>query len=410
MLFRCLLFVFFLLACGSKADQLTTFNSGNWSGGAYSIDGKFSHCSMLANYPNGNILLFKIYANGTWSVGIANSKFNFKPGQPIKLQASVDGADPTEISGETISTSQISFPFSNISSFLIYKKASRLRFYIVGATSLPFDLTGFAAASDVLHQCYRHQMGLDADAAISSTVVVGPKSDVSKTVVRPSSNPNQAKSALSSDKEASGSGVVINKQGQIITNAHVIENCGRLAAGVTSRTVVPAKIIAVDERNDLAVIQPDTIIGEPIIFREGKGLRPGEDIVALGYPYSGLLASEANVGRGSVTALSGLMDDSRFVQISAPIQPGNSGGPLLDMQGRLGGINTSTLNALLMVKATGSVPQNVNFSIKASVVRDFLDAKAITYEVIPSTHTMSPEEVSEIGRRSTVLIECNASK
>jgi S1-C subfamily serine protease len=249
-------------------------------------------------------------------------------------------------------------------------------------------------------------MGLDVDAAHAAAPPPTRAPATAKTAAR-MAPPVPAKAKPDADEEASGSGVVINKTGQILTNAHVIRACRKLAAGATSRSLSPAKVVAVDERNDLAVIQPEAPIGEPIAFKDGKGLRPGEDIVALGYPYSGLLASEANVARGSVTALSGLLDDSRFVQISAPIQPGNSGGPLLDMNGRLVGIDTSTLNALLMVKSTGSVPQNVNFAIKASVARDFLDAKSINYDTLPPDHPLSPEEVSELGRKSTLLVVCN---
>jgi S1-C subfamily serine protease len=405
-----LLLTLILLPFGTAtADQMSTLKSGNWSGGAYGVDGRFSHCSMAASYANGNILLFKIYANGAWAVEIANEKFNFVPNENVTLQASVDGADPVEIKGQAITKNEIGFFIGNVATIATYRNAARLRFYVSGAISLPFDLTGFSAASDVLHQCYRHSMGLDADAAHAEKPASAPAPETLKTAARvppPSTTP---KTKPEADDEASGSGVVINKLGQILTNAHVIHACRKLEVGTTSRSLTAAKVVAVDERNDLAVIQPIALIGDPIAFKDGKGLRPGEDIVALGYPYSGLLASEANVARGSVTALSGLMDDSRFVQISAPIQPGNSGGPLLDMNGRLVGIDTSTLNALLMVKATGSVPQNVNFAIKASVARDFLDAKSINYDATPADHALSPEEVSELGRKSTLLVVCNGA-
>jgi S1-C subfamily serine protease len=171
--------------------------------------------------------------------------------------------------------------------------------------------------------------------------------------------------------------------------------------------LISAKVVVVDEHNDLAVVQPETAVGDAISLKDGRGLRAGEDVVALGYPYAGLLASEANVGRGAVTALAGVSDDTRFVQISAPLQPGNSGGPLLDMTGHLVGINTATLNALTIAKVTGSIPQNVNFAIKVSVARDFLDAKSINYESSDGGRTLSPEEVSELGRRSTLLVVCN---
>jgi S1-C subfamily serine protease len=94
-------------------------------------------------------------------------------------------------------------------------------------------------------------------------------------------------------------------------------------------------------------------------------------LVSLGYPLSGLLSSDANVSVGNVSALAGLRDDSRYLQISAPVQPGNSGGPLLDASGHLVGIVTAKLDAVRLARFTGDIPQNVNFALKTEVARTF---------------------------------------
>ena len=73
-------------------------------------------------------------------------------------------------------------------------------------------------------------------------------------------------------------------------------------------------------------------------------------------------------------------DDARMIQISAPVQPGNSGGPLLDSSGRVIGVVNSKLNEIAYAKATGDLPQNVNFAIKANVAMNFLDAHSVPYE------------------------------
>jgi serine protease Do len=83
--------------------------------------------------------------------------------------------------------------------------------------------------------------------------------------------------------------------------------------------------------------------------------------VAFGYPHADILASSGNFTQGNVTALAGMGDDSRYLQISTPVQAGNSGGPLLDQSDNLVGIVTSNLNALKMAQANGDLPQNVNF-------------------------------------------------
>jgi surface antigen len=126
----------------------------------------------------------------------------------------------------------------------------------------------------------------------------------------------------------------------------------------------------------------------------------------LGYPLSGLLASTANVSVGNVSALAGLADDSRYLQISAPVQPGNSGGPLIDSGGQLVGIVTAKLNAARVARVTGDIPQNVNFALKAEVARTFLDSIGIVYQTLRSKQQLSPADVGDIARPFTVQIKC----
>jgi hypothetical protein len=101
-------------------------------------------------------------------------------------------------------------------------------------------------------------------------------------------------------------------------------------------------------------------------------------------------------------------DDSRYLQISAPVQPGNSGGPLLDAGGHIVGIVTAKLDAALVARFTGDIPQNVNFAVKAEVARTFLDSKGISYQSAHSDVQLPPADVGDISRPFTVEIECYA--
>jgi hypothetical protein len=165
-------------------------------------------------------------------------------------------------------------------------------------------------------------------------------------------------------------------------------------------------LIARDEKNDLAVVRSKTPISSVTNFRAGAPVRAGDAVVALGYPLSGVLATAANLSVGNVSALAGLGDDSRYLQISAPVQPGNSGGPLLDASGHLVGIVTAKLNAVRIARFTGDIPQNVNFALKGEVARTFLDSKGIAYQTARSEQQLSPADVGEIARPFTVKIEC----
>ena len=113
-----------------------------------------------------------------------------------------------------------------------------------------------------------------------------------------------------------------------------------------------------------------------------------------------------NVSVGIVVALAGPGNDYRLMQISAPIQKGNSGGPVLDSAGNIVGVVVSKLNALKVARATGDIPQNVNFAVSAGTARTFLDAEGVAYATAPSDTDRPPEDVAAAARKFTVLVEC----
>jgi serine protease Do len=136
-------------------------------------------------------------------------------------------------------------------------------------------------------------------------------------------------------------------------------------------------------------------------------VRLGEPVAAFGYPLTGVLSTSGNFTLGNVTALTGLMDDTRFVQVSTPIQPGNSGGPLLDENGNLVGVVTSKLNALqAMVATRGDIPQNVNFAIKGSVVATFLESNGVSFTVGNETTSLPPTDLAVLAKSLSVLVDC----
>src|ERR1700735_1583851 len=199
----------------------------------------------------------------------------------------------------------------------------------------------------------------------------------------------------------SGSGVVIGAHGEILTNAHVIRNCGPITVRSASGDLATALVVERNEQNDLAVVRRAVPLTAVATFRDAGPVRAGDAVVALGYPLSGILATSANLTVGNVSALAGLRDDSRYLQISAPVQPGNSGGPLLDASGHLVGIVTAKLDAMRLARFTGDIPQNVNFALKAEVARTFLDSKGITYQTARLDKQLSPADVGAIARPFT---------
>jgi len=214
------------------------------------------------------------------------------------------------------------------------------------------------------------------------------------------------KDSSSSQKISSGSGFVINKAGHILTNQHVVAACGSVQVRLAGGTPIKAEIVASDRTNDLVVLKPVTPIGVPASFRDGKSIRQGDSVVLAGFPLNGLLTTDLNVTSGSVSALSGLKDDTRMLQFTAPLQSGNSGGPLLDQGGEVVGIAQSMLNGVALTVATGAVSQNANFAIKNSVATTFLESKGIAYEQASEGRERKSADLSTEARHFTVFVEC----
>ena len=166
-----------------------------------------------------------------------------------------------------------------------------------------------------------------------------------------------------------------------------------------------AKIVARDVRNDLALLGTALTVKKVAAFR--ASIRLGEPVEAFGYPLADVLARSGNFTLGNVSALVGIGEDSRYLQISAPVQPGNSGGPLLDQSGNLVGVVSAKLNALKMMLATnGDIPQNVNFAIKASIVTSFMEANGVAYAAGSATQAIPPADLADQAKAMSAFIEC----
>lgn len=206
-----------------------------------------------------------------------------------------------------------------------------------------------------------------------------------------------------------GSGFVVSDLGHVVTNNHVVSACTEIALAVKGLTVI-ARVLAVDKQNDLALLQADQKLPTSLRLRENSRVKLGETVLAFGYPLQGIATSSLQLTTGTVSGLAGLGDDSRFLQFTAPVQPGNSGGPLVDESGNVVGVVTSKLSALWAAHAISDVPQNVNFALKASLVADFLARNNVPFLESPSqTASRRPttELADELGP-AVVAVACRA--
>jgi hypothetical protein len=170
------------------------------------------------------------------------------------------------------------------------------------------------------------------------------------------------------NSKASGSGFFLTTGGILATNAHVVEDANRIEVSVSNEIgnfTYNAKVILVDSKNDIALIKIDDEKFKglsSIPYGVTEKVNIGEKVFTIGYPLNYVMGTNYKVTDGIISAKSGIADDIRYYQISVPLQPGNSGGPLFDKSGNIIGITSSKLNS----RAVGAEIENVNYAIKAS--------------------------------------------
>jgi len=206
---------------------------------------------------------------------------------------------------------------------------------------------------------------------------------------------------------STGTGFFVDAKGSLITNAHVVKDCKTVAVKLTDgKPPHKARVVATDTSNDLALLAVEDAMGTKFASLR-MGTRLGEGIAVFGYPHADILASSGNFTLGNVTALSGLGDDSRYYQISAPVQQGNSGGPLLDNYGNAVGVVAAKLNVLKMAMASGDFAQNINFAIKTTMLATFLEANQVSMQPGVTTGAkLDPADLADAAKSMSGFVAC----
>lgn len=213
-------------------------------------------------------------------------------------------------------------------------------------------------------------------------------------------------SISSGSQISSGTGFAISSDGYIVTNYHVIENAKSIEVkGINGNFTrkLSAKVVVSDERNDLAIIKIEdsrfTTLGTiPYNFRNGVA-DVGENIFVLGYPLTTTMGEEVKLTNGIVSSRTGFKGDISLYQISAPVQPGNSGGPLFDKNGNLLGV----------INAKHSYAENAGYAIKVSYLISLMDLLPVTINQ-PSVNSLNGKGLTEqvkIASNFTYIIVIN---
>ena len=225
-----------------------------------------------------------------------------------------------------------------------------------------------------------------------------------------------------------GSGFFVSRLGHVITNAHVVKNCSRVTVGDSAKNQTPAALVNTDNEIDLALLKLGSLettsaqakslirsLGLAVSERVGVGLLRsddvdlGESVLVSGYPYGDIFSSTIKVTGGMVSSVRGIGDDIGQFQMDAAVQLGSSGGPIYDQHGNIVGVVIAKLNRLNVAKAIGSLPENVNFGIKASTVRRFLTESGLQSKSAKASKTMSTKQLAKIAQKQTLMVTCHAA-
>ena len=247
--------------------------------------------------------------------------------------------------------------------------------------------------------------GVDRPNWVSRTMTYFRQYPVSSPVATAAEVPSSERRTVT----AYGSGFLVASRGLVGTAAHVVRDAESIRAAVGGREY-EARVIAVDSANDVAIVELMGFEGSASVARLGSdgSLRLGDRVATLGFPLAARIGESASYTEGTISSLSaGFIDDARFVQVSAPIQPGNSGGPLLNEHGDVVAVVMATLDPLWAIENRGSIPQNVNYAVRITYLETLARSRGIALDVtsVRDSESLTGTALAAVGEAIAVQLQ-----
>ncbi len=206
------------------------------------------------------------------------------------------------------------------------------------------------------------------------------------------------------EPKSSGTGFFITEDGYLVTNQHVVADSAKVLLIMAAGTI-EAKVVKVDKANDLALLKATgRLTALPVVT--SRGVRLGATVATVGFPNPDLQGFAPKLARGEIASLAGAQDDARHFQISAPIQPGNSGGALVDERGNVIGVVVAKLSQRAALATSGALAENVNYAVKSSYLLSFLESVPEVAAKLKEAHSKERkfEDVVKSVEQATVLV------
>jgi S1-C subfamily serine protease len=221
-------------------------------------------------------------------------------------------------------------------------------------------------------------------------------------------------SSIPNKPKYSGTGFMFGSKDYVITNWHVIRGAKNIKVKFLNGEKINAEVLLKDSKNDIAFLKLERspqLPASSLKVGNSSSVRMGDKVFTIGYPAHWVMGQNPKYTEGVVNALSGIKDDPTVFQISAQIQPGNSGGPIFDQSGNIIGIAQASLDPQLATESIGALPQNVNYAIKSTYIKKLLPMLPETLVsnrgivVVPSEPKNSLANFIDKAKNNIVLIE-----
>lgn len=367
-----------------------------------------------ADHSTSRFFYFIMFANPRWNYKIDNS-YNIKiqynrgrsnwGGDAIGMQANkLHGVSVEDVKAKLVDE---------------FAAMSSMRVIIAGRDYGSYNLSGTRNGLDRLLSCVddveKGKIDLNQIAGdYSSDDSNGaPQDNKPQTPPTTASTPDQKEQPKpKEDLYSTGTGFFVNGDGYLLTNAHVVHGCSDAMLKMSNSDYIPATIVARENNNDLAILKSRDKVSNFVKFRGQPQIRMGDPIVVFGYPLTGTLSSTGNFTTGLVSSLAGAADDVTKIQISAPLQSGNSGGPVADLTGHVVAIVVEKMDFKKRGGDEDSVEvvQNANFAIKAGVAQFFLDANQIHYDVEAPDAKMETADEAALMKNYSAQVICKVEQ
>jgi len=207
-----------------------------------------------------------------------------------------------------------------------------------------------------------------------------------------------------------GTGFAISRDGHILTANHIVANCDNVRVRFAKGEWRTARLLKQSSIFDAALLKVATSNAPHLSLCDPGFSKQGQRVFTIGYPAPGILGREAKYTEGVISSTTGLADEASLLQVTVPLQPGNSGGALVTLDGCVVGIITSSVAVAAFLDSTGTLPQNVNWAINADYVRDFLsEFKELSQDTAEDESARTRDELLETVRNATCMVEARST-